>query len=1592
VTWASATTATATINTAGLATAVAAGTSTISATLSGVTGSTTLTVTAPVATLQSIAVTPANPSILRGATQQFTATGTFSDNSTQNLTSQVTWASATTATATINTAGLATAVAAGTSTISATLSGVTGSTTLTVTAPVATLQSIAVTPANPSVAAGATQQFTATGTFSDSSTQNLTSQVTWTSGTPAAATINSAGLATGVAAGTATITAALTGITGSTVLTVTAPVVTLRSIAVTPASASITAGATQQFTATGTFSDNSTQNVTSQVIWSSSTTAVATVSAAGLATGVAAGTATITAALSGVTGSAVLTVTNPVATLQSIAVAPAGPSILRGTTQQFTATGTFSDNSTQNLTGQVTWSSGTPAAATINSAGLATGVAVGSSTISAALGGVTGSTVLTVTAPVVVLQTITVAPASASIAKGKTQSFTATGTFSDNSTQNLTTQVTWASGSPAVATISASGVATGVGTGSASITATLNGVTGQAVLTVTPSALVSIAVSPSGAVIPKGKGQQFTATGTFADGTTQDVSGQVTWSSGTPSVATISSSGAAVALAPGTTTIGATLSGISAQVVLTVSPPSLQSITVAPASAAVPKGGTEQFTATGVYSDNTFANLTNQVTWTSTVPAVATINGAGVASAVTIGTAAIAASFGGVIGQAFLTVNPAVVQSIAVAPASPRIARGTAEPFTAVGTFSDNSTQDLTSQVTWASATTSVATISAAGVASGLAAGTSTITAALGGVSGQAVLTVTTATLQSLAVAPANPSVPKGSTQKFTATATFSDGTAQDLTNQVTWSSAATSVASISASGVATALAPGSSSINAGFGGLTAATVLTVSPAALVSLAVAPASPSIPKGSTVSFTATGTFTDGSTQDVTNQVTWTSASVAVATISAAGVAVGLAPGTSTITANAASITARTVLTVTPAVLRSIAVAPASPSAPKGTIIAFTATGTFSDSTTQDLTTQVTWTSAKTFVAAISAAGVASALAPGTSTISATLDGLTGTAVMTVTAAALQSITVAPAIASIPKGKTVALTATGTFTDGTTQDLTGQVAWASGSSSVAGISAAGVATGLAPGTATIRATLGGVTGQSVLTVTPAVLQILVVAPGGLSLPKGMTEAFTATGTFSDNSTQDLTSQVTWASTNSVVATISTSGVATGQQPGTSTIIAALSGVTGQTVLTVTSAILLSIAVAPVGPSIARGTTVPLTATGLLSDGTTEDLTTQVAWVSAKASVATISPAGLASGVAPGTASISAQFAGQSGQTVLTVKDVSLVSIAVTAASSSLPKGKTEPFSATGTFSDGSTQDLTSQVTWASAAPSVASISAAGVTTALATGTVSLSAAFGSVTGQTLLTVSPAVLTSIAIVPAGPSVPVGKTESFTATGTFSDGTSQNVTSQVTWSSAATSVATISPAGVATGLATGTTPISARLGSLSAATVLTVSPAVLLSITVAPASSSIPKGSTVAFVATGTFSDNATQNLTSQVAWTSANAAVASINSAGVASGLSGERVTQRHAIGYHGPGGPDGHPRRPAIHRRAARQPGRPQGHNRRLQRRWDLLRRHDPGPDNPGGLDLGQYHGGHDQFVRCGLYKCVARSHSHHGDAG
>src|SRR5204863_6974708 len=172
--------------------------------------------------------------------------------------------------------------------------------------------------------------------------------------------------------------------------------------------------------------------------------------------------------------------------------------------------------------------------------------------------------------------------ASISIARQTTQQFTAMGTFSDGSTQNLTSTVSWTSSNVASATISSSiptgGLALGVAAGVTNITATSGTISGMASLTVTSATPVSILVTPASASLPLGLAQQYTAMGTFSDGTSQDVAGVVAWSSSSTSVASITVSGLATARNVGTTTISAILGLVGGNTSLAVNAANLSSI------------------------------------------------------------------------------------------------------------------------------------------------------------------------------------------------------------------------------------------------------------------------------------------------------------------------------------------------------------------------------------------------------------------------------------------------------------------------------------------------------------------------------------------------------------------------------------------------------------------------------------------------------------------------------------------------------------------------------------------------------------------------------------------------------------------------------------------------------------------------------------------------------------------------------------------------------------------------------------------------------------------------------------------------------
>jgi trimeric autotransporter adhesin len=1064
---------------------------------------------------------------------------------------------------------------------------------------------------------------------------------------------------------------------------------------------------------------------------------------------------------------------------------------------------------------------------------------------------------------------IAITPAAPSIANGTSLQLNATATFSDRTTTDVTSSSMWASSDPAVASVSDGGMVMGLQPGTVTITATRGGIVGTTMLVVTDAILTEISVTPSTGKLAKGTSLQLAATGLFSDGTKQNITTMVTWTSATPAVATITPTGKVQAVATGNVTVSAKLSDISGTAMLTVTAAELASIEVTPASGSLAKGTTQTMIATGIFTDQTTQDLTTQVAWSSGDTSIASVDAAsGLVTAKQVGSTTITATLNGVQGSADVTVTAATLTALQVTPTNTSIPKGVSQQYTATGVFSDQTTQDLTTQVTWASSNELAAVISNTDGSRGLVttpgSGATIISASFGGKSASTNLTVTAATLDSISVTPTNASAAKGTTRAFTATGVYTDATVQDLTETATWDTSDSSIATVSnlagSAGVASALLEGSVTVSATFAGKTGSASFTVTVATLSRIDVTPTNPSIARGTSEQLTATGVFSDNTTQDLTQQVTWASSNGNVAGVSNApgsqGLVVGVSPGPASISATSGSVSGSTTVTVTAATLTRIDITPPSSAIAAGTTQAFTATGVYSDNSTQDLTTVVTWDSSNSGVATVSNAdgsrGLATGVAQGSATISAAYSGVTGTTTLTVTAAALTRIDLTPSLASIAKGTTQSFVATGVYSDNSTQDLTTTATWSSSDGTIASISNApgseGVATGVGTGSVTITASSGGITGQATLTVSAATLVSVDLTPTNPSIAKGTTALFIAIGTYTDGTTQDLTTTATWSSSDELVATVSNAageqGLATAINPGTATISATVLGKTGTTTLTVTAATLSRIDLAPPNPSIAKGTSLQLVATGTFTDGTTQDLTPLATWGSLNTAVATVSnvsgQSGLLFGAGGGTTTINAVYNGITGSTTVTVTVATLQTITIEPANPSIANGTEQQFTATGTYADGTVLDITTDVTWSSSNTAVATISNAlgfeGNATSVSPGTTTITATLNGVTGMTTLTVTNAVLRSIALTPANPTIHVGEKLRFTATGTFSDGTTQNLTLQVSWSTSNRQIATVTNArktrGTATGVSPGTVTISATLLGIVGSTQLTVIP----------------------------------------------------------------------------------------------------------------------------------------------------------------
>ena len=507
------------------------------------------------------------------------------------------------------------------------------------------VETMELTPPTVSVRAGGTVTLAATPTGVDGNPVEG-GPIVWSSSNVTIATVSSSGVVNALSPGEARIAASAMGKSATATVTVSAREVA--SVVVSPSTISMRVGVSAPLQVQTLDADGSV--LTGRAIsWASSNSAVATVSAQGTVTGVSAGAATITATSEGRTGQAAVNVT--LTPVQTITVSPTLDTLGIGTERSYSAV--LRDAAGTILTGRaVAWSSSNVSIATVSSTGVVTGLAAGTTTITASSEGRSGGGSAVVLARLA--SSVILTPGSSTLVVGATQLLATQVTDAQG---NLLTDrpVVFTSDAPGVATVSAAGLVTAIAPGTARITATSEGKTGTATITVVLVPVASVVLTPSSASLVPGGTQQLTAEARSANGVV--LTGRnVTWTSGAPGVATVSLSGLVTALSPGVAVILAAIEGIPSTATITVDVPAISTVTITPNAPSITVGASVQLVATLLASNG--SELTGRaITWSSADENLAFVSSSGLVVGFRTGTVRITATSEGVSASTFVTVR-----------------------------------------------------------------------------------------------------------------------------------------------------------------------------------------------------------------------------------------------------------------------------------------------------------------------------------------------------------------------------------------------------------------------------------------------------------------------------------------------------------------------------------------------------------------------------------------------------------------------------------------------------------------------------------------------------------------------------------------------------------------------------------------------------------------------------------------------------------------------------------------------------------------------------------------------------------------------
>ncbi|MEY3612141.1 MAG: hypothetical protein RJB14_1863, partial [Pseudomonadota bacterium] len=382
-------------------------------------------------------------------------------------------------------------------------------------------------------------------------------------------------------------------------------------VSVSAPSASIAAGATLKLTATANMSNGDNSIISSAVTWSSANTSLATVSNDGTVTTLKPGVVKLTATSGDKSGVFELNVTDAV--LQSLSL-PTGvaDALPLGLTRALSLTGQYSDGSEKTLSSGVTWTVSNDKVG-VDANGLLTSKGIGEVVVTGTIAGVSKDFPLTVSGAV--LQSFVVSrkdDSSAPIAVGRSVELKVLGKFSDNSSSDISKDVTWTSSNDNVSVLG--GVLTTQKIGNARISASSGNLTADMSVDVGPAELVSLAISTP-EIKPEGLNQDLVLTGTYSDKTTATNLVNVTWTSADTTKVTVATNGNVVGKGVGSAKVTATVGGVSTDVLVTVSDPVAKSLTASSVLESIANGASTVINAMATLTNDAVVSVAKSVNW-----------------------------------------------------------------------------------------------------------------------------------------------------------------------------------------------------------------------------------------------------------------------------------------------------------------------------------------------------------------------------------------------------------------------------------------------------------------------------------------------------------------------------------------------------------------------------------------------------------------------------------------------------------------------------------------------------------------------------------------------------------------------------------------------------------------------------------------------------------------------------------------------------------------------------------------------------------------------------------------------------------------